>query len=154
MPNDCYNIIDSISHTNPEKMMELKQALQQDPPCFFEKFLPCLEGIERKAYWGTKWDVYDVEYLEPTSEEYMSFSFYTAWSPPCLAYEKLRDMGFVIEAKFMESGFDFCGYWQDGIQMTYECVSDKRDSIPEEFHFYFFNVEEEDEEEEEEEEDP
>jgi len=50
---------------------------------------------------------------------------------------------------FMESGFDYCGYWSDGEKIVFQNVKDCLDEIPEDFHFYFQDNNEEDEEEEE-----
>lgn len=156
MPNDCCNNI-TISHSNRKLMVQLEQSLQQDPPSFLATFLPCPDCTRCTKYWGTKWDVYDVQIQQSLSGEdrrdagnvveasshWMSVSFYTAWSPPCNAYQKLQDMGFLIEAQFMESGGDFCGYWNDGKYIIYENVHDNKDNVPEEFHSYFFDEEDE-----------
>jgi hypothetical protein len=138
MPNDCYNVIYSIEHDNPDVMIRLKNSLKQDPPVFFAEFLPCPENEHPTSYWGTKWDVYDVYMLED-NDDVLQISFYTAWSPPLAAYALLKTLGFTIEANFMEYGADFCGYWKDGIETIYENVHDNLHNVPEEFHYYFLN---------------
>lgn len=143
MPNDCYNTIECY-HEDTEIIKRLKEALSRDPPALFAEFIPCPDDKTPYSYWGTKWDVYDVN-IEEEQENSLKVSFYTAWTPPINAYEQLQAQGFVIEAKFMESGNDFCGYWCDGNEQTFEHVSENKADVPEEFHFYFENEEEEEE---------
>ena len=63
--------------------------------------------------WGTKWDVgYNEDYdneARRLGENTVFLHFDSAWSPPISAYEKLVDMGFVIEAYYFEGGMGFCG---------------------------------------------
>ena len=178
MPNDCYNIIQNISHDNPEIIKRLVDVLSQKTPSFFSEFLPCPPHETLVSYWGTKWDVYDVDITE-INENTLKISFYTAWTPPINAYSQLEKIGFTIDAMFMESGFDFCGYWlggkmlpttnlngdkvtgglwsegqspsttkSEGQKIMFENVKDRLDEIPEDFHFYFQDNNEDDEEEE------
>ena len=141
MPNDCYNTIECY-HEEPEIIKRLKEALSRDPPAFFAEFIPCPDNENAYSYWGTKWDVYDVN-IEEEQEDSLKVSFFTAWTPPFHAYELLQQQGFVIDAKFMEYGNDFCGYWNNGDEKTFEGVSVDKANVPEEFHFYFENEEEE-----------
>jgi len=165
MPNHCYNIIESISHDDPGVIQRLKECLEQDEPTFLQTFVPCPnfsddqrsstklvvgglaaslpENEDPRSYWGTKWDVYDVA-IGNADETSISFSFSTAWSPPTVAYSRLKEMGFTIDALFVEPGCDFCGYWKDGEEIVYENVSANLVDVPEEFHEYF-SEEEEDE---------
>jgi len=143
MPNDCYNIID-ISHNNSDTMNRLVECLENDPPEFFAAFVPCPKNENCVSYWGTKWDVYDVSIDEKSDDNStINISFSTAWSPPTRAYSQLQKLGFSINAKFMESGGDFCGYWNNGEEIIYANVLDNIKNVPEEFHFYFENEEEE-----------
>ena len=146
MPNHCLNIIDSISHDDPHIMKHLKKCLEQDDPTFLQTFVPCPEGVDAVSHWGTKWDIYDV-YIVDATENSMSFEFSTAWAPPTIAYMRLKAMGFTIDAKFMEVGCDFCGYWHDGKETVFDNVRENLKNVPEEFHDYFRedNSEEEDE---------
>lgn len=143
MPNDCYNIIECIKHDNPEIIKRLKENLSKEPPVFFADLIPCPPNELCTSYWGTKWDVYDVNIIEVT-ENALHIAFYTAWSPPLLAYGHLKKLGFNIDAQFMESGYDFCGSWKDGVEIIYDNVRDNLDNVPEEFHFYFQDDEDDD----------
>jgi hypothetical protein len=146
MPNHCYNFIEVLHHDDPAIIKRLKECLEREYQVFFEEFVPCPEGVERNAYWGTKWDVYDVV-IEEFSENSMSLTFNTAWAPPTGAYQKLKEMGFTIRALFVEPGTDFCGYWHDGKDIVYENVRENLADVPEEFHEYFIEDESEEEDE-------
>jgi hypothetical protein len=155
MPNDCYNIIDRIHHADPAQIARLEEMLSRENPAFFEEWLPCPPDEDPVSYWGTKWDVYGVAInvitedtlpLEESKEAgctQLELSFYTPWTPPLAAYARLKEKGFTIDAIFMESGMDFCGYWRDGITTTFYDASHHLDTLPEEFHFYFCDGEDE-----------
>ena len=147
MPNDCYNIVQSISHDDPEFIKRLVNVLSQEKPSFFSEFIPCPSHETPVSYWGTKWDVYDVDITE-INELTLGISFYTAWTPPFNAYSQLEKIRFSIDAMFMESGADYCGYWSEGKQIIFENVKDRLEEIPEDFHFFFQDNNEEEEEEE------
>ena len=146
MPNDCYNTIE-CSHEEPEMIKRLKESLSRDPPAFFAEFIPCPDNETAYSYWGTKWDVYDV-IIDEEKENSLRITFYTAWTPPINAYELLQIQGFVIDAKFMEYGNDFCGYWCEGNEKTFEDVSTNLADVPEEFHEYFRIVDDDDDDDE------
>lgn len=147
MPNDCLNIIECLQHDDPDTVQCLVEGLQCDPPVFFAAFVPCPDTTTPVHHWGTKWDVYNVV-LDAVTDTTVQMSFHTAWRPPLEAYEKLKAQGFTIDAMFMESGSDFCGYWRDGDTIMFDNVRQDLDNVPEDFHFYFVDdVEEEAEEE-------
>lgn len=62
--------------------------------------------------WGTKWDT-NAEITEVT-ENSISLSFDTAWAPPIAFYDRLRELGFEVNATFFESGMMFVGEYVDG----------------------------------------
>lgn len=63
--------------------------------------------------WGTKWDVGgDDGLIQKLSENCVEASFDSAWAPPCAAYEKLIEQGFIIKAYYDEPGMCFCGVWE------------------------------------------
>lgn len=141
MPNHCNNII-HCKHDDDKIIQRLKEALSRDPPVFFAEFVPCPENDSPISYWGTKWDVYDVN-IDNETEHTLQISFYTAWSPPTEAYARLQKLGFTIDAMFMETGCDFCGYWRNGEETVFENVSNDLSVVPEDFHFYFNDSDEE-----------
>lgn len=62
--------------------------------------------------WGTKWDARDATYDLADNQVFIFFD--TAWSPPMGIYHALEDMGFKVEATYIESGMGYIGYYRDG----------------------------------------
>ena len=63
--------------------------------------------------WGTKWDTGEQgnNDINPNDPCMLTAGFDTAWSPPIRAYEKLEELGFMIDAMYYESGMAFAGVW-------------------------------------------
>jgi hypothetical protein len=63
--------------------------------------------------WGTKWDVFGNVYMNNYKEgdEFISYSFDSAWSPPSPTTERLSETfpELTIEHKYSEPGCDFWG---------------------------------------------
>lgn len=140
MPNWCYNSI-TVSHKDPAMLERFKKASENG---ILQEFIPCPQELlettsspgtkdielQRKQQsnlekygaadwynwnvenWGTKWDVTceDVDIRGDT----ISTSFNSAWSPPIQAYNKLQELGFVIDAYYNEPGMSFAGRYVDG----------------------------------------
>jgi len=107
--------------------------------------------------WGTKWDV-GGDGIEPMiKDNTLTASFDSAWAPPCVAYEKLLDLGFEVRAYYYEGGMAFCGVWDNGSDDFYEIggmkAVDVADMLPSELDDMFCISESMAEYEEEEEED-
>lgn len=66
--------------------------------------------------WGTKWDVGDESGVNTVSDDELTVTFDSAWSPPTVAYSKLMDMGFTVYALYYEPGCAFAGVWDDGFE--------------------------------------
>jgi len=67
--------------------------------------------------WGSKWDAKTCDEAEPY-EVYgnqVTIFFDTAWSPPMGIYYALEDMGFKVEATYVEQGMGYIGYYTDGV---------------------------------------
>jgi len=81
--------------------------------------------------WGTKWDVTgEVSDYDDGIQIY----FDSAWAPPIAAYEKLRSLGFEIEANYYEPGCAFVGEWIDGEDYCYQIEGNSewvQENIPE-----------------------
>jgi len=62
--------------------------------------------------WGTKWNTYSCE-LEEQEDDYVVYTFDTAWGPPTGAIEVLREQcpDFEITAFFDEPGMQVGGYY-------------------------------------------
>ena len=116
MPNWCSNEV-KISF-NPENESQLREALENDKDLFYQ-FVPRPAEYDEgeKWYWwnvenwGTKWDTkpYDVEW----EDDSVSFRLETAWGPPIAFYEKMDDLGYSVEAWYLEEGMAFCGHYSD-----------------------------------------
>ena len=83
--------------------------------------------------WGTKWDVSEVEIIEtswdadgtnlPDSitgmpvQDVVSINFncWTAWGPPTPVWEKLKELGVLVDADYQDEGGMFEGTWLDGV---------------------------------------
>lgn len=72
----------------------------------------------RIDHWGTKWDVEDKD-AKRVSDNTLTACFMSAWAPPVEAYNHLQDMGFTIEATYVEEGACFVGEYNDGVDNCY-----------------------------------
>ena len=116
MPNWCSNDVKISFDSGNEEA--LRDALENDQD-LFQQFVPRPEEFNdgEKWYWwnienwGTKWDTkpYDVEW----AEDCVSFRLETAWSPPIKFYEAMQDLGYNIEAWYLEEGMAFCGHFSE-----------------------------------------
>jgi len=62
--------------------------------------------------WGTKWDARDATYDIDGNK--VTIFFDTAWSPPMGIYHALENMGFKVEATYVEQGMGYIGFYKDG----------------------------------------
>ena len=70
--------------------------------------------------WGTKWDISGGHFTSSTDND-ISGSFETAWAPPIAFYNTLTEMGFEIDAVFIETGMCFAGrYTSENGESYYE----------------------------------
>lgn len=68
--------------------------------------------------WGTKWDASEATY--DLEDNKVTIYFDTAWSPPMGIYHALENMGFKVEATYVEQGMGYIGYYRDGIDTCEE----------------------------------
>ena len=137
MPNWCLNRL-TVEHEDSSKVDELENAYRNNNTC--ENFLPTPRNPKdptmllgegeamsggmpewyhyRVANWGTKWDFGcqgDYSGFQPTrTGNELSMRFDTAWSPPLGLYERLKALGFKVNASYWEPGMQFGGFWEDG----------------------------------------
>ena len=90
------------------------------------------------AEWGTKWDAHMSDIDEPfeINGNQVTLYFDTAWSPPMGIYHALEDMGFDVEATYVESGVGFIGHYSDGID-TCENMDALRPDVEDDDDDYF-----------------
>lgn len=70
--------------------------------------------------WGTKWDVGERGGDSKTGPLSLSLSFQSAWAPPIQIYEKMKDMGYEVHARYHEPGMCFVGAWEDGTDIYFD----------------------------------
>lgn len=166
MPNWCENKV-TITHDDSEEIMRIFAAfnlgtlLQQIDPMpdhpepvaeasiGFNSTLPAWYSW-RIAHWGTKWDIGTDGEADMVSANILKLSFDSAWSPPIQAYEKLVELGFVVDASYHEGGGCFIGTFVDGEDnyIDYEELSDIPEHLAETWNMadYFARWDDEDEE--------
>jgi hypothetical protein len=84
--------------------------------------------------WGTKWDAYEVR-VQRLSDTSMYVMMETAWSPPIPVFRKLEEMGFKIEAIFLDEGHMYVGQYIDGVEEMFDVsLEDAPPSLIEEFN--------------------
>lgn len=116
MPNWCFNSV-SVSHEDPEMMKKFENGIKDGN--VFETLVPLpTENGEWDygtaiMYWGTKWDVCNGDFTLDDDGKSGYGGFDTAWGPPITAYEKLTELGFVIDATYLETGMCFAGSWSE-----------------------------------------
>ena len=135
MPNHCYNRIE----ISGEEASKIASAIKsEETPFDFGKIFPepNYDEVEvlptfpqivgnndpvkkeeswwdwRVQNWGTKWNSYDCD-VDESNEEYVEYTFYTAWSPPEGVIEKLREQypDVHISAFFDEPSMEIGGYY-------------------------------------------
>ena len=89
----------------------------------------------RLQNWGTKWDVYETHCTRMYANT-LALNFYTAWSPPIPVYDKLVDMGFQVNARYLDEGWMYIGEYIDGEDWCtddVESVAEHHPELDEEF---------------------
>jgi hypothetical protein len=88
------------------------------------------------AEWGTKWDARTENDSFEVSGNQVTIFFDTAWSPPMGIYYALEEMGFKVEATYVEQGMGYIGYYTDGVdtcekmEQFYEGDEEAEDEFP------------------------
>lgn len=147
MPNHTDNRI-ILEHKDPKEITYIWEIFQLEDTPFCQMIIPmprelenttspCPEGVKqpvidghdnwydwRVEHWGTKWDIYDAD-CERIDDNTLQIYFSSAWSPPVPVFERLVDMGFDIDARYLDEGWMFIGQFtaQDGVVDDY-CTSD------------------------------
>jgi len=148
MPNWCNNVVE-LAHEDPAMLERAKAALnrgeflQEFIPVPEDLKITASPGTSDEALkaqyesnvakhgyanwydycvgeWGTKWDVGGDGMTCEIEDGRISTSFDSAWAPPCVAYEKLVELGFSVRAYYYEGGMCFAGVWEDGNDDYYD----------------------------------
>ena len=123
MANICNNVI-RMSHNN--SAMIDRFIANRNRVC--SEFIPVpdiLTGEDAyywiRANWGIKHDI-EIDTVERVNPNALIASFETAWVPPISAYTALQELGFEIEAYYVELGSSFCGMWINGVDEEIDIV--------------------------------
>jgi len=136
MPNHITNYL-TITHSDAKKLEWLlscfvKDGVGQEVSLDFNKIIPQPEnlfkgnlGQAEEEYckknnipnwfdwnvsnWGTKWNSYSGEVLESKKDKIIC-RFDTAWNPPNPIFERLKEMGFIINGYWVDEGDDALNY--------------------------------------------
>ena len=85
--------------------------------------------------WGTKWDIYETHCTRIDANT-LQLNFLTAWSPPIPVFDKLTDMGYEINARYLDEGWMYIGEYVDGDDWStadIESIGEVRPELDEEF---------------------
>lgn len=111
MPNWCTNNV-SITHDNPDMIARVRQGVTNQN--LFESMLPNPTGNWEYFWavenWGTKWDASNLDIMHDDKKTIELF-FETAWSPPIGVYDKMKELGYQIDATYHEPGIGFAGHY-------------------------------------------
>ena len=129
VPKELHIVAGRVGDDNDPKQIELEAAEKSN----LEKYGYSTWYDYCVNEWGTKWDV-GGDGIEPTIKgNTLTASFDSAWAPPCQAYEKLLDLGFMVRAYYYEPGMAFAGIWDNGDDDFYEYGGYTSQQVAEEF---------------------
>ena len=139
MPNWCMNSL-TIKGDN-DKLYAIKEAADKGE--MLQHMVPMpKEYLDDQSWyswrlenWGTKWDIYDT-HCNRIDANTLSMTFYTAWSPPIPVYDKLTDMGYEINARYLDEGWMYIGEYVDGDDWStadIESIGEVRPELDDEF---------------------
>jgi hypothetical protein len=111
----------------PEALMITSGWLGKDTPEQAALELSQKENLKKYGYkdwydfcigeWGTKWDATNSNEEVPFEilGNEVTIFFDTAWAPPMQIYYALEEMGFQVEATYVEQGVGYIGFYSDGV---------------------------------------
>jgi len=125
MPNHTDNRV-ILSHDDSQQIDMIYNIMNTDDTPLCQTLIPMDEALLdndahaddgwytwRLENWGTKWDVYETQCTRINANT-LQLYFYTAWSPPIPIYDKLVDMGFEVNARYLDEGWGYIGEYNDG----------------------------------------
>ena len=140
MPNHCNNQLTLESGESLFGILSpyLIDKGEGDFDFDFQKIIPMdeklLEGEQwygwRLDNWGTKWEGYDGRF---NCDDFSSFLFDTAWSPPLPIIKKLAELtGQTFILEYIEYGMFYCGRFTASPEESYDEFYDDIKNAPEE----------------------
>jgi len=142
MPNHTDNRV-ILSHADSQKIDDIYNVMNTDDASLLQHIIPMNEALLdggdwyewRLDNWGTKWDIYETHCTRIDANT-LSMTFYTAWSPPIPVFDKLTDMGYEINARYLDEGWMYVGEYVDGFDWStadVESISEVRPELDDEF---------------------
>jgi len=142
MPNHTDNRV-ILSHADSQKIDDIYNVMNTDDASLLQHIIPMNESLLdggdwydwRLDNWGTKWDIYETQ-CNRIDANTLSMTFYTAWSPPIPVFDKLTDMGYEINARYLDEGWMYVGEYVDGDDWStddIESISEVRPELADEF---------------------
>jgi hypothetical protein len=150
MPNWCQNAVE-FRHENPYMISRLRAAqvrANAGEHGFFQEFVPSplhasvfgnVDLTWAENNWGASIDEESVEDDGSNGDLDISFSFLTAWNPPIVFYDKMVELGFVIDAIYAEQGNGLAGKYTNEHGHEAYGVNSSRDyeDLPGDVQHYF-----------------
>ena len=142
MPNHTDNRV-ILSHADSQKIDDIYNVMNTDDTELLNHIIPMPPEEEiasgwydwRLDNWGTKWDIYETHCTRIDANT-LSMTFYTAWSPPIPVFDKLTDMGYEINARYLDEGWMYIGEYVDGDDWStadIESIGEVRPELDDEF---------------------
>ena len=142
MPNHTDNRV-ILSHADSQKIDDIYNVMNTDDASLLQHIIPMNEALLdggdwyewRLDNWGTKWDIYETHCTRIDANT-LSMTFYTAWSPPIPVFDKLTDMGYEINARYLDEGWMYVGEYVDGFDWStadVESIGEVRPELDDEF---------------------
>jgi len=122
MPNWCYNTA-TIKHDDKEMIDGIQKVIDEHGE-FFNYIRPNPAGEWQYDWsvenWGTKWDA-EVNEPDRIDDNTIRVNFDSAWSPPISLYEYMvEELGYDVDAYYLEEGMCFAGHYFDGFDYYYD----------------------------------
>lgn len=120
MPNHTDNRV-ILSHDDSQQIDVIYNIMNTEDTPLCQTLIPMDESLFdggdwydwRLDNWGTKWDIYETHCTRIDANT-LDLNFYTAWSPPIPIFDKLVDMGFEVNARYLDEGWMYIGEYTDG----------------------------------------
>jgi len=152
MPNHTDNRV-ILSHDDSQMIDDIYNVMNTEDTELCNHLIPMPKELEgttspsdtpnwydwRLENWGTKWDVYETQCTRINANT-LQLYFYTAWSPPIPVFDKLVDMGFEVNARYLDEGWGYIGEYNDGDDWSTTDVESVVEDYPE--LDYEFNISE------------
>ena len=142
MPNHTDNRV-TLYHKDSQQIDMIYNIMNTDDTPLCQTLIPMDEALLdndahaddgwytwRLQNWGTKWDVYE-SHCTRFDANTLQLTFYTAWSPPIPVFDKLVDMGFEVNARYLDEGWMYAGEYVDGDDWTTDDVESLPETYPE-----------------------